>query len=96
MITGLTLTAWATYNHHSDLDTKNKFEASRNILDPFYNLMTGNLGYHTAHHIKHGLHWSKLPEFHSSIENQIPDHCYLEAGVPFSWFKFISSSTISV
>ena len=89
MIVGLTLTSWATFAHHSNLDTKNEFEGSRNILDPFYNMMTGNLGYHTAHHVKHGLHWSKLPEFHASIEHLIPAHCYLEAGVPYSWFKGI-------
>lgn len=87
MVVSLTLTAWATYDHHSNLDTKNEFEGSRNTLDPFYNLMTGNLGYHTAHHVKHGLHWSKLPEYHASIEHLIPAHCYLEAGVPYSWFK---------
>lgn len=96
MIVGLTLTAWATYEHHSNLDTKNEFEGSRNILDPFYNLMTGNLGYHTAHHVKHGLHWSKVPEFHASIEHLIPNECYLEAGFPYSWFKGVKKATTIV
>ena len=89
MITGLTLTAWATYEHHSNLDTKNEYEGSRNILDPFYNLMTGNLGYHTAHHVRHGIHWSKLPEFHASIEHLIPEKCYSKVGIPYSWFNKI-------
>lgn len=92
MMVSLALTGWATYNHHSNLDTENEFEGSRNILDPFYNLMTGNLGYHTAHHVKHGLHWSKVPEFHASIEHLIPAHCYLEAGAPYSWFKAIKKA----
>ena len=96
MIVGLFLTAWATFDHHSNLDTKNEFEGSRNILDPFYNLMTGNLGYHTAHHVKHGLHWSKLPEYHASIEHLIPAHCYLEVGVPYSWFKGIKKAADAV
>ena len=96
MIVGLFLTAWATFDHHSNLDTKNEFEGSRNILNPFYNLMTGNLGYHTAHHVKHGLHWSKLPEYHASIEHLIPAHCYLEVGVPYSWFKGIKKAADAV
>ncbi len=72
MICSLLLTSWATYHHHSDLDTKNKFEASRNNLNSFYNLTTGNLGYHTAHHYKHGVHWSLLPELHEQIKDKIP------------------------
>ena len=61
-----------TYDHHSGLFTDDKHEASRNILGTFYNISRLNLGYHTAHHIKPGLHWSDLPEYHSSIEAKIP------------------------
>lgn len=87
MVVGLTLTVWATYDHHSDLDTKNELEGSRNIIHPFYNLMTGNLGYHTAHHIKQGVHWSLLPALHEEIADKIPDHCFIEPGAPYSWFR---------
>ena len=62
-----------TYDHHSGLFTDNKHEASRNILGSFYNLFRLNLGFHTAHHIKPGLHWSELPQYHASIEQFIPD-----------------------
>ena len=62
-----------TYDHHSGLFTDNKYEASRNILGAFYNFSRLNLGYHTAHHIKPGLHWSELPEYHASIEKEIPE-----------------------
>ena len=74
MICSLILTSWATYHHHSGLSTENKFEASRNNLNRFYNITTGNLGYHTAHHYKHGVHWSLLPELHDQIKDQIPEH----------------------
>jgi fatty acid desaturase len=62
-----------TYDHHSGLFTDNKHEASRNILGSFYNFFRLNLGFHTAHHIKPGLHWSELPTYHVSIEQKIPE-----------------------
>ena len=72
MITGLILTSWATYEHHTGLDTDDPFAASRNNLHPAYNLFTGNLGYHTAHHYKQGVHWSRLPALHEQIKDRIP------------------------
>ncbi len=72
MMTSLLLTAWATYNHHSELDTSNVFAASRNNLGKWYNIFTGNLGYHTAHHYKQGVHWSELPKLHDTIKSKIP------------------------
>lgn len=74
MVMGLFMTAWATYEHHAGLDTDSHFEASYNNLNPWFNRLTGNLGYHTAHHYKQGIHWSKLPALHAKIADKIPDH----------------------
>jgi len=49
-------------SHESD-----KYNHSRNFVDPLLNFMTCNNGYHTAHHIRPGLHWSKLPEYHNKF-----------------------------
>lgn len=81
MISGLILTSWATYDHHSGLNTENEFEASRNNLHPFFNMTTGNLGYHTAHHYKQGVHWSKLPELHEQIKEKIPESLIKQAWI---------------
>jgi fatty acid desaturase len=86
MIFSLLATCWATYFHHAGLDTENEYEASHNIMNRWYNLFTGNLGYHTAHHVKPGLHWSKLPEFHATIAHKIPKHLYHVPAYPFRWF----------
>ncbi len=85
MCVSLYVTAWATYFHHVGLETTKHEEASYNILHPGYNLMTGNLGYHTAHHTKHGLHWSKLPELHAKMARDIPPTLYRQPGIPFVW-----------
>jgi len=82
MVTCLFGTALATYNHHTGRPTTNHYVASTNIVHPVYNLLHGNLGYHTAHHIRPGLHWSRLPELHEKIKHLIPDDAYFAPGFP--------------
>lgn len=72
MITGLFVTSWATYDHHAGLDTNNVFAASYSNVGRLYNVLTGNLGYHAAHHFKQGVHWSELPQLHEQIKDRIP------------------------
>jgi fatty acid desaturase len=72
MVISLLFTVWVTYDHHSGLQTDDVFSASYNNTGTVYNLLTGNLGYHTAHHYKQGLHWSKLPELHEQLVGNIP------------------------
>jgi len=74
MVVGLVVTVWHTYSHHAGLEADNHLEASHNITGAMYNLLSGNLGYHTAHHVKPGLHWSRLPELHRQIAPRIPPH----------------------
>ncbi len=76
MLGSLLYTSWVTYGHHIDLDTQDQFSASHNITDKWFNLLTGNLGYHTAHHYKQGVHWSKLPQLHEEIKHKIPEECF--------------------
>jgi fatty acid desaturase len=85
MVGGLLVTSWHTYYHHSGLPTEDHFGASHNITHALYNLCTGNLGFHTAHHLKPGLHWSKLPEFHATIAAKIPAHLFVKPCLPFCW-----------
>jgi len=60
------------YDQHAGLELDDHLNASRNIESRFYNLVTFNSGYHTAHHVKPGLHWSRLPEFHRQLRDHIP------------------------
>jgi fatty acid desaturase len=88
---GLYVTAWHTYYHHAGLDTDDEYAASWNIIHTGYNVLTGNLGYHTAHHVRCTVHWSELPAFHRTIAGNIPPHLYRRPCFPFtilgrSWY----------
>lgn len=76
MVTSLLFTCWVTYDHHSGLEADDPFQASHNILNPAFNWLTGNLGYHTAHHHRQAVHWSQLPALHAAIEDKIPPHLF--------------------
>jgi hypothetical protein len=34
--------------------------------------------------VKPKLHWSKLPEFHATIADKIPDHLYIQPFFPMN------------
>ena len=94
MLVSLYITSDATFEHHSGLDTSDQYKASRNIVDSvWYNILTGNLGYHTAHHIKFGLHWSLLPELHEKIKHKIPANCYEKPMVAYAMLDKLANSS---
>jgi fatty acid desaturase len=49
---------------HQDCDHTSPYDHSRNVTGRLVNWFFLNNGFHTAHHLKPGLHWSLLPEFH--------------------------------
>jgi len=79
MIGSLLFTSGTTYGHHVGLDTEDQFAASHNKTNKLFNFLTGNLGYHTAHHYKQGVHWSKLPALHEKIKHKIPTECLISS-----------------
>jgi len=67
-------TCWATYEHHAGNHPTSHFDASVNRVHRLFNVLSWNLGYHTAHHLRPGVHWSLLPELHAEIRERIPEH----------------------
>lgn len=56
---------------HQDMQGDSKFGNSRNITSFWFNWFYLNIGYHTAHHLRPGVHWSLLPVLH---EKEIAPH----------------------
>jgi beta-carotene hydroxylase len=73
------------YVQHIHADEESEFNHSRNITGWLLNFILLNNGYHTAHHISPGIHWSQLKEKHKSIEHRI-DPRLLEKS--FFWYLF--------
>ena len=72
-------TSWVTYEHHAGHHPTSHYDASVNRIDPVYNFLTCNLGYHTAHHLRPGVHWSLLPKVHAEIEHEIPEEMIIRS-----------------
>lgn len=63
-----------TYLQHSGLALDSHLVASRSVENRLYNLTSWNLGYHVAHHMHPGVHWTELPKLHAGIRARIPPH----------------------
>jgi len=79
------------YVQHVHANEESEWNHSRNFTG-FLNFLLFNNGYHTIHHHKAGLHWSKVPEAHKEIEHNI-DPVLLERS--FWWF-IIKSYLLSI
>jgi beta-carotene hydroxylase len=59
------------YVQHIHADEETPFNNSRNFTGTILNFLLFNNGYHTAHHVSTGLHWSQLPAKHKELEPKI-------------------------
>ncbi len=59
------------YLQHVETDAYSEWNHSRNFVSPILNALLFNNGYHTVHHLKPGVHWSRTRELHAKHEAQI-------------------------
>lgn len=52
------------YWQHEGCDEHHAYNHSRNFTGRLLNWFAFNNGYHGMHHLRPGLHWSRLPEYH--------------------------------
>jgi fatty acid desaturase len=50
---------------HQGCEHDSAYDHSRNITGGFTNWLFLNNGFHTAHHLRPAMHWSRLPRFHA-------------------------------
>jgi fatty acid desaturase len=74
---GLALLVGVNLLQHEGCDPDTPLGESRNFVGRAGNWLLFNNGFHTAHHLRPGLHWSELPALHASIRARLP-HADLE------------------
>lgn len=81
------ITRYVDYLNHYGCDehSENVYARANNSLSWWFNRTTHNFGYHTAHHMRPGAHWTELPDIHRAIAGKIPQR-HLK---PFSWSSLL-------
>lgn len=74
MIVGLSLLLLFNLADHDGCELESDFAHSRNFLSSWDNWISFNNGYHTAHHLRPGMHWSLYPEYHDQEVQPKLDH----------------------
>ncbi|HEX3716966.1 MAG TPA: fatty acid desaturase [Verrucomicrobiae bacterium] len=78
---------------HQDCDHDSEFDHSRNITGAFTNWLFLNNGFHTAHHLRPAIHWSRLPEFHrENVEPRISPKLNHRSLLTCVWKQFFSGA----
>jgi fatty acid desaturase len=76
-------------NHYGCIhESSDVFASSNNCVSKSFNLTTHNFGYHTAHHLRPGAHWTQLPTIHEGIKIYIPKNCIKKVSWSFLLFPY--------
>jgi len=79
MVYNILATYYWAHHQHADLDAGNPLLACRTFDSPAFNWLSFNVGYHTAHHYRPDVHWSKLPALHKALQERIPGELTLRS-----------------
>jgi fatty acid desaturase len=77
---------------HQDCDFDSRFDHSRNWTGKMLNWCLFNNGFHTAHHLYPGAHWSQLPELHDRrVARHISPSLIETSLVASVWRRFVTA-----
>src|SRR5687768_6824171 len=76
---------------HQHCDHASEYNHSRNITGRWINWLFLNNGFHTAHHLRPGLHWSRLPDYHRNVVQPNADPALNSASLALAiWRQFFA------
>lgn len=74
------------YDQHAHTDPFSEHSHSRSFTSPALNYLLFNNGYHGAHHEHPGAHWTRLPQLHAAVADQIHP-ALVQRSLWWYWFK---------
>jgi beta-carotene hydroxylase len=79
---GVMFTNWV---QHVGCDPYSRYNHSRNFVSGWMNWLVFDNGFHTAHHQRPGLHWSRLRSAHAQIEHWIEPRLNARSIFGYAW-----------
>lgn len=77
------------YVQHVETETGSAWNHSRNFVSPVLNALLFNNGYHTVHHLKPGVHWSRTPELHAQHVAKIERSLLVKSWWGYMLYTFV-------
>lgn len=78
------------YLQHVDCEPGSPHDHSRNFVNPWFNWLVFDNGYHTVHHDRPGLHWSRLREAHQARARGIEPHLNQDSPLSYGWLEYVA------
>ncbi len=83
---GIMFTNWV---QHVGCDPDSTWNHSRNFTARWMNALVFDNGFHTVHHERPGLHWSRAREAHEQIAQHIDARCNETSLVHYAWKTYV-------
>ncbi len=87
--TGLWGLTFINFIQHVHCDPWSEYDHSRNFVSKVGNFLVFNNGFHTAHHMSPGIHWSALPAAHAEIEHLVHPDLKQQSIFGFCWRSYV-------
>ena len=80
---------FTNYLQHVGCHPGAEHEHSRNFVNPWFNWLVFDNGYHTVHHDRPGLHWSRLRAAHRARAWAIEPPLNRDSPLAYCWFEYV-------
>jgi fatty acid desaturase len=84
---GIMFTNWV---QHVGCDPSSRWNHSRNFVSGWMNWLVYNGGFHTVHHMRPGLHWSRLAREHARVAHHIDPRLSEQSIVGYAWRTYVA------
>ncbi|MEA2746975.1 MAG: beta-carotene hydroxylase [Myxococcales bacterium] len=82
---------FTNYVQHVDCDESSRWNHSRNFVSGWMNFLVFDNGFHTVHHMRATLHWSRARAAHAEVAHQIDPRLCESSIASYGWKTYVRS-----